>query len=72
MKNTLLEAVGIILLIAGLCVLVGAASLVSTALAVAVAGGFLVAAGVLVVLMANALQRQDAAKAAATAAGSRV
>lgn len=55
----LLEIVGLGLLVAGACVLVGAAALVSTALAAGVAGTFLVFAGVVTVFLANAAAKSE-------------
>lgn len=55
MRAGVIEIVGLFVIIAGCCTLVGAAALVSTALAVAVAGAFLLLAGVLAVYVANRL-----------------
>lgn len=61
MRAGVIEIVGLFLVVAGCCALVGAASLVSTALAVAVAGGFLVLAGILAVFVASRLDVRPAA-----------
>lgn len=64
MRAQIAEIVGVALIVAAMCGLVGAASMVSTALAVAVASGFLLLAGVLTVYVAAAYDRAEKAKLA--------
>lgn len=71
MNAGIAEILGIFLIVAGCCGLVGAAALVSTALGVGVAGGLLVLGGVLVVYVASLVDRNRKAAAVAASPGPR-